>query len=73
MVSAFSVFSSLVLHAPLLFNWHFGAELSRLPGAVVLAEVSIAMTRHHDHENSYKGKYFIGAGLQVQRLSPLSS
>jgi hypothetical protein len=29
--------------------------------------------RHHDHDNSYKGKHLIGAGLQFQRFSPLSS
>ena len=26
--------------------------------------VSIAVRRHHDHSNSYKGKHFTGAGLQ---------
>jgi hypothetical protein len=31
------------------------------------------VNRHHDHGNSYKGQYLIGAGLQVQRFSPLSS
>ena len=35
--------------------------------------VFIAMKRHHDQDNSYKGKHLIGAGLQVQRCSPLSS
>jgi hypothetical protein len=30
------------------------------------------MSRHHDQDNSYKG-HFIGAGLQVQRFSSLSS
>jgi hypothetical protein len=29
--------------------------------------------RHHDQGNSYKGQHLIGAGLQVQRFSPLSS
>jgi hypothetical protein len=29
--------------------------------------------KHHGQSNSYKGKHFIGAGLQVQRFSPLSS
>ena len=33
----------------------------------------IAAKRHHDQDNSYKGKHLIGAGLQVQRCSPLSS
>ena len=31
------------------------------------------MNRHHEHGNSYKGQHFIGAGIQVQRFSPLSS
>jgi hypothetical protein len=26
-----------------------------------------------NHDNSYKGQHFIGAGLQVQTFSPLSS
>ena len=26
----------------------------------------IAVKRHHDHGNSYKGKHLIGAGLQVR-------
>ena len=34
---------------------------------------SIAVKRHHDQGNSYKAKHFIGAGLQVQKFSPLSS
>lgn len=39
----------------------------------VLARVSIAVKRYHNQGNSYKGKHLIGAGLQVQRFSPLSS
>ena len=35
--------------------------------------VFIAVKRLHDHNNSYKGKHLIGAGLQLQRFSPLSS
>jgi hypothetical protein len=31
------------------------------------------VNRHHDHGKSYKKQYLIGAGLQVQRFSPLSS
>ena len=31
------------------------------------------MNTHHDYGNSYKGKHFIGAGLQFQRFNPLSS
>jgi hypothetical protein len=29
--------------------------------------------RYHDQGNFYKGQHLIGAGLQVQRFSPLSS
>jgi hypothetical protein len=35
--------------------------------------VSIAVERHHDQGNSYKGQHLVGAGLKVQRFSPLSS
>jgi hypothetical protein len=38
-----------------------------------LLRVYIAVKRHHDQGNSYKGKHLIGAGLQFQRFSPLSS
>jgi hypothetical protein len=38
-----------------------------------MPECSIAVKGHHYHGNSYKGKHFIGAGLQFHRLSPLSS
>jgi hypothetical protein len=31
------------------------------------------VNRHHDQCKSYKGQHLIGAGLQVQRFSPLSS
>ena len=34
----------------------------------VLVRVSTAVKRHHDHGNSYKGKHFIGAGLQFRGL-----
>ena len=30
--------------------------------------VSIAVKRHHEHGNSYKGKHLIGAGLQFRGL-----
>jgi hypothetical protein len=39
----------------------------------MLVWVSIALKRHHDRSNFYKGQYLIGAGLQFQRFSPLSS
>jgi hypothetical protein len=35
--------------------------------------VSTAEKRHHDQGNSYKGQHLLGAALQVQRFSPLSS
>jgi hypothetical protein len=38
-----------------------------------LIKVSIAVKRCHDQGNPYKGQHLIGAGLQVQRFSPLSS
>jgi hypothetical protein len=31
------------------------------------------VNKYHDQDNSYKGQHLIGAGLQVYRLSPLSS
>ena len=34
----------------------------------VLLRTSIAVKKCHDHGNSYKGKHFIGAGLQFQRF-----
>jgi hypothetical protein len=37
-----------------------------------LVRVSIAIRRHHHQGNSYKGKHFAGAGLQVLRFSLLS-
>ena len=33
----------------------------------------MAVNRHCDHGKFYKGQHLIGAGLQVQRFSPLSS
>ena len=38
-----------------------------------LSHCSIAVKRQHDHGSSYKGKHLIGACLQVQGFSPLSS
>jgi hypothetical protein len=38
----------------------------------VFDRVSIAVKRHHDQSNSYKG-HLIDSSLQVQRSSPLSS
>ena len=39
----------------------------------VLVRGCIVVKRHNDQGNSYKGKHLIGASLQVQRFSPLSS
>jgi hypothetical protein len=30
--------------------------------------VSIAVKKHHDHGNSYKGKHLVGEGLQLRGL-----
>ena len=35
--------------------------------------VSIAVKRHHDQDNSYKGQHLIWAGLLILRFRPLSS
>jgi hypothetical protein len=37
-----------------------------------LSQGFTAANRHHDQGNSHKGQCLIGAGLQVQRFSPLS-
>ena len=44
----------------------FDYYLRLLHFRIVLIRVSIAVKRHHDHGNSYKGKHFIGAGLQFR-------
>jgi hypothetical protein len=31
------------------------------------------VNRHHDQGKSYEGQHIFGAGLQVQKFSPLSS
>jgi hypothetical protein len=33
----------------------------------------LQLNKHPNQSNSYKGQHLIGAGLQVQRFSPLSS
>jgi hypothetical protein len=45
-------------------SWQHGSEVK----GNVLVRVSIAVKRHHDRCNSYKGKHFIGAGLQFRGL-----
>ena len=47
--------------------------MNRAAMITFLSEGFIAMKRHHDQGKSYKGLHLIGAGLQVQRFSPLSS
>jgi hypothetical protein len=39
----------------------------------VIVRVPIALKRHQDQGNSYKGQHLIGAGLSILRFSPLSS
>jgi hypothetical protein len=48
-------------------------EFWALDNLAVLDRVSIAVKRHHDQGNSYKGQHSIGAGLQFKRLSQFSS
>jgi hypothetical protein len=38
-----------------------------------MVRVSMVVKKHHDHRSSYKSKHLIGAGLQFQRFSSLSS
>ena len=47
--------------------------LGRVSKMGVSVRVCVALKRHHDQGNFYKGQYLIGAGLQFQRFSPLSS
>ena len=35
---------------------------------IILVWFSIAVKRHHDYSNSYKGKYLIGNSLQFQKF-----
>jgi hypothetical protein len=35
-------------------------------------KVFIAVKRHHDHGNYYKGKHLIGDGLEAQKFGSLS-
>jgi hypothetical protein len=36
---------------------------------IALVQVFIAVKRHREHSNSYKGKHLIGAGLQFKGFS----
>ena len=42
-------------------------------GCGVLVRASIAVNRHHDHDNCYRGQHLIEAGLPVHRSRLLSS
>jgi hypothetical protein len=53
-----------------IMTGEFGTILDRVG---VLVRVSIAVIRHHNHGNSYKGKHLTGVGLQFQRFSSLLS
>ena len=35
---------------------------------IVLVRVSVAVKRHHDHDNSYKGKHFIGETYKLRGI-----
>ena len=69
--------SSSVQEAPVILISH-DYELVGLYGlyvaqtGLVLVRVSIAVKRHHDHSNSYKGKHLIG-WLTFQNSNLLSS
>jgi hypothetical protein len=52
---------------------HLASEKGHGEWGTVLVRTCIAMKRHHDQGNSYKGQYLIKIGLQVLRFSPLSS
>jgi hypothetical protein len=45
--------------------WNFGLQVRNKH---CLSQAFIAVKRHHDHSNSYKGKYFIEAALQFRGL-----
>jgi hypothetical protein len=45
---------------------HLRRQSSHVFSKVWCLRVSIALKRHHDHSNSYRGKHLIGAGLQFR-------
>ena len=61
----FSIYSLLVFHTCC-------QHATGIPQSCCL-RISIAVKRHHDHGNSYKGKHLAGAGLHLQRFCQLSS
>jgi hypothetical protein len=72
---AFSSFFLLCIFISMFFV--IGIGLYKLPCNFNLynfcLNVFIGVKRHHDQGSSYKGKHLNGAGLQVHRLSQLSS
>lgn len=63
-----SSFLGLVLVTILL-----GFPRYSFPFMYCLSWCCVAVKRHHDHGNSYKGKHLIGACIQFQKFSLLSS
>lgn len=50
-----------------------GNVIALLVVGLCTSHCSVAMKRHHDQGSSYKRKNLLWAGLQFQRVSPLSS
>jgi hypothetical protein len=48
-------------------------DTEQTPPPQCLSHSFTAVNRHGDKGSSHKGQHLIGAGLQVQRFSPLSS
>ena len=79
------VLSSMKLYGLLILKltitpcdyWHLISGLTQKPSFpyflyFTCLSVSIAMTRHYDHDNSYLVKHLIKDGLHFQRFSPVS-
>jgi hypothetical protein len=49
------------------------ARVTHLHHRLCLSWGFTTVNRHHDQDKSYKRQHLIGAGLQVQRFSPVSS
>ena len=54
-----------------LQKWHDKTKLAsgKLGKVCVCLRVSIAVKRHHDHSNSYKGKHLIGVAYSFTGLA----
>ena len=61
------------MELPCLSGCELLQEYFQLPFPVCISQNFTAVNRHHDQGKSYKGQHLIGAGLQFQRFSPLSS